>query len=183
MSNNLSIWIKKIQNGFTVTNGVDKAIFCQNKTEVIKKMMEIMNIETENITVKVEEISKEKFDGLMEENKNMPVATHVIKIKAEFDNSKWNEEKLRELIKSKAKEVDEFFCLDLELFKVENNTMDVWFFIEFCYTELSMVKDMANKWMKIHIKNEGITIKSLDVEDAQHGNLRISLNDVSLKGL
>jgi hypothetical protein len=45
LSNNLSIWIKKIQNGFTVTKDVDEAIFCPNKVDVIKKVAELMDIE------------------------------------------------------------------------------------------------------------------------------------------
>ena len=176
------IMINEIENGYTVYQ-CPTTTFCANKADVIKKVMEIMNIETENITVKVEEISKEKFDNLITEANKMPVATHVIKIKAEF-NLGWNEEKLRELIKSKAKEVDNFFSLDLELFKIENYTIDVWFFIEFVgVKDAILVKNMIGKWLKDHIKEEGITIKSLDVEEVSHGNLRIRLNDVSLKNL
>ena len=159
-----------------------KATYYDEDGKIYRIIKDSGETKTKDITVKVEEISKEKFDSLMEAGKNMPVATHVIKIKVEFDEN-WNEEKLKELIKSKAKEVDKFFALDLELFKVENNVMDVWFFIEFCYVKLSRVKDMSDKWFKDHIKEDGITIKSLDVEDVPHGGLRVCLNDVSLKGL
>jgi hypothetical protein len=93
----------------------------------------------------------------------MPVATHVIKVKAEF-NENWDEEKLEKLMKTKIEnEIDDFFSPESELFHVGNNVIDVWIFIEFC-GDSPLIKDLSGKWLKDHIKEEGITIKNLEVE-------------------
>lgn len=98
----------------------------------------------------------------------MPVATHVIKVKAEF-NENWDEEKLEKLVKSKIEnEIDDFFSPESELLNVEYNKIDVWILIEFC-GDLSLIKDISNKWLKDHIKEEGIFIKNLEVEKIHLG--------------
>lgn len=114
----------------------------------------------------------------------MRAATHVIKIKAEFDEN-WNEEKLRELVKTKIKkEIDKFWSPDLELLGIEDNTIEVWIFVE-CMDENVDIKMHSEKWLKDHItkKEKGITIKNLDVESVRHDNIRITLNDVSADNL
>ena len=121
----------------------------------------------------------------------MSVATHVIKIKGEFDLGKWNEEKLKELVRTKIKkEIDKFYCTDLELFRIEekegNGIIDVWVFIEFVGADISTVKTNAEKWLKDHIieKEEGITIKDFEVKDVPYKDgIRVILNDFALENL
>jgi hypothetical protein len=42
----VSFWIKPIENGFVIEHGPSSiSTFCSNKTEVIKKIAEILNLE------------------------------------------------------------------------------------------------------------------------------------------
>lgn len=122
----------------------------------------------------------------------MPIGTHVIKIKGEFDKSNWNEEKLKELVRTKIKkEIDKFYCTDLELFhideKEEKGIIDVWVFIEFVGADISTVKTNAEKWLNDHLKEEkekGITIKDFEVKDVPYKDgIRVILNDFALENL
>lgn len=113
----------------------------------------------------------------------MSVATHVIKIKGEFDESNWNEEKLKELVKAKFKEISEFWCPDLELFKIDGNKIDVWVFIESFNSE---IESLADKWLKYHIleKEGGITIKNVEAKEVPYKDgIRVTLNNFALENL
>lgn len=113
--------------------------------------------------VSFKEVYPDLLQKLIKGEYIMPVATHVIKVKAEF-NENWDEEKLEKLVKTKiGNEIDDFFSPESELFHVGNNVIDIWILIEFC-GDLLLIKDISNKWLKDHIKEEGITIKNLEVE-------------------
>ena len=122
----------------------------------------------------------------------MSVATHIIKIKGEFDPGKWNEEKLKELVRTKIKkEIDKFYCTDLELFRIEEKEgkeiIDVWVFIEFVGGDISTIKTNVNKWLNDHLKEEkekGITIKDFEVKEVPYKDgIRVTLNDAGLENL
>lgn len=111
----------------------------------------------------------------------MTIATHLIKIKGEFDEN-WNEEKLRTFVKTKIMtEIDEYFHTDLELFQIKDNIIDVWVYLK-ALIEDSELENITAKWLKNHIKEEGITIKNLEIEKIPN-RFGIILNKVSLENL
>jgi len=55
----------------------------------------------------------------------MVIATHLIKIKGDFDVQKWTEKKLEEYVKQKIKEIDPSFHTDLELFQIQDSNIEV----------------------------------------------------------
>ncbi len=92
----------------------------------------------------------------------MRIATHLIKIKGTFDN-KWKEKELRDYVKDKIKEIESFYHTDLELFKVDDNKIEVWVYIHALPSEAK--RNIIDKWLKDHIKEEGITIIYFDIEE------------------
>jgi len=88
------------------------------------------------------------------------IAIALIKIKGTYDKTKWSEKKLREYVKDKImKEIDDVYHTDLELFKAENGNIKIWVFIA-TQAEEWVVK----KWLTEHIKEEGLKVKSFEIE-------------------
>ncbi len=91
----------------------------------------------------------------------MAIATHVIKVKGVFDNKKWSEEKLEEYVDRKIQEIESSYHPDLELFKIENNTVEVWVFITAFPAEVE--EKIIGTWLQNHIKEKGITVKEFQI--------------------
>lgn len=91
----------------------------------------------------------------------MVIATHLIKVKGTFDPNIWTEEKLREYVNKKIKEIDPSFHTDLELFRVQDSDIEVWVYISAFPSEVSDF--IVEVWIKAHLKEEGITVKGSEI--------------------
>lgn len=98
---------------------------------------------------------------------NMVVATHLIKIKGTFQNVWEHDDEmlnktLKEYVKTKIKnEIDSYYHADLELFKIDDNKIEVWVFIK-AYIDIS--KDTIEKWLNEHINEYGIIPTDIEIE-------------------
>ena len=92
----------------------------------------------------------------------MVIATHLIKIKGDFDVQKWTEKKLEEYVKQKIKEIDPSFHTDLELFQIQDSNIEVWVYISAFPSEVS--DKIVGDWIKAHLKEEGIETKEFEIE-------------------
>ncbi len=90
----------------------------------------------------------------------MVLATHLIKIKGNFNRNKWTEKKLEEYVKQKIKEIEPSFHTELELFQIQDNNIDVWVYISALPSEVS--DKIVDKWIKTHLKEEGIETKEFE---------------------
>jgi hypothetical protein len=100
----------------------------------------------------------------MEEEIPMRVATHLIKIKGNIDKNVWTEDKLDKYVRSKIDcDITSFYHADLELFGIENDVVNVWVFVSALSSEVS--RDIIDEWLKNHIKEEGITVTNLEIEE------------------
>lgn len=94
----------------------------------------------------------------------MVIATHIIKIRGIFDENIFKENELKDYVESKIKsEIDSSFHTDLELFKVDGNKIDVWVFISAFPSEVT--RNIIDKWIRDHIKEEGITVNDFEFEE------------------
>ncbi len=92
----------------------------------------------------------------------MHIATHLIKIKGTFDSS-WDEKKLRAYVDLKIKtEIEDVLHPSLELFEAKDGSVDVWIFITALPSEATY--RVVEKWIKDHIKEEGLSITEFTVE-------------------
>ena len=92
------------------------------------------------------------------------IATHLIKIKGKIDVHIWTEEKLRNYVNSKIDDdVLSFYHTDLELFGIENEVINVWVFVSASPSNVS--RNIIDKWLSDHIKEEGLTITSFEIEE------------------
>ncbi|MBU3965087.1 hypothetical protein KKG29_03105 [Patescibacteria group bacterium] len=91
----------------------------------------------------------------------MALATHLIKIEGSF-SQKWTEEKLREYVKQKILEIESFYHTDVELFRVQGNTIEVWVYISALPSEAKNIT--IGEWIKNHIKEDGIEVKGFEVK-------------------
>ena len=92
----------------------------------------------------------------------MHIATHIIKIKGRFDSS-WDEQKLRVYVDSKIKnEIEDVLHPSLELFKVNDGSVDVWLFITALPSEATY--KVVEKWIKDHIKEDGLSVTEFTIE-------------------
>ena len=110
----------------------------------------------------------------------MPIATHLIKIKGTFDKNIWGydvellNEILKEFVKTKIKlEIDSYYHADLELFKLDDNKINVWVFINALPSNVS--KYIIGKWLEDHINEEGIKVTDFEIEE--RNNLYSSENN------
>jgi len=97
----------------------------------------------------------------------MTYATHIIKIKGEFDKELWNKEKLKKYVDKKIEsEIDNDYCHpDLENFHIhDGNKIDVWVFVS-CIGYPETILDMAKQWCKNHITEEGLKVENVEVGD------------------
>jgi thymidylate synthase len=100
----------------------------------------------------------------MKEGIPMHVATHLIKIKGNFDKNIWTEDKLDKYVRSKISgDITNFYRADLELFGIEDEVVNVWVFVSALPSEVS--KDIIDKWLKNHINEEGITVTGFEIEE------------------
>lgn len=100
----------------------------------------------------------------------MLVATHLIKIKGTFNKNIWgyDEEKLNDILKEYVKtkikfEIDSCYHADLELFKIDDDKIEVWVFINALSSCVS--KDIIEKWLNNHINDEGIISTDVEIEE------------------
>ena len=95
---------------------------------------------------------------------NMVVATHLIKIKGIFRDGKKREKEIKDYVLKKINnEIDSIFHPDLELFHVDDDsTTDIWVYVSSLSYDVN--EDMVKKWLNDHIKEEGIEIKSFEIE-------------------
>jgi hypothetical protein len=92
----------------------------------------------------------------------MPFATHLIKVRGNF-SPEWTEDRLREYVNRKIKEeIDDYFSTQIELFEINNNVIDVWVFIS-ALIETNRIKEMVDKWLREHVKEEGLTVENYEV--------------------
>jgi hypothetical protein len=100
----------------------------------------------------------------MGERRPMHIATHLIKIKGKINRNIWTEDKLGEYIRSKIDDnITSFYRADLELFGIEDDVVNVWVFVSALPSEVS--RDIIDKWLNDHIKEEGITVTEFEIED------------------
>jgi hypothetical protein len=99
---------------------------------------------------------------LRQEMKKMVIATHLIKIKGNFDVREWTEKKLEEYVKQKIKEIEPSFHADLELLQVQENNVEVWVYISALPSEVS--DKIVDDWIKTHLKEEDIQTKEFEIE-------------------
>jgi hypothetical protein len=96
----------------------------------------------------------------------MAVATHLIKIKGEIDESKWTEETLRNFVNNKIKdEIESIYHPDLELFQVKDRTIEVWVYIS--DPVIKILGETVKNWL--NIKEDGLVIESLEIEKSGNG--------------
>lgn len=94
----------------------------------------------------------------------MKIATHLIEINGKFDKNIWTKEKLEVYVRSKIEcDIDKLYHADLELFKIDDEIIDVWVFISALPSEVT--RDIIGKWIKDHITEEGITVIDFEIEE------------------
>lgn len=94
----------------------------------------------------------------------MYIATHLIKIKGKIDKNVWTKETLKDYVKSKIdRDIQSFYHTDLELFGIDGDVVDVWVFVSTLSSNVS--KDIICKWLDNHIKEDGITVTCLEIEE------------------
>lgn len=99
----------------------------------------------------------------------MAIATHLIKIKGTFDNEKWTDEQLRNFVNDKIKDdIESIYHPDLELFHVEDRSIEVWAYIS-DLTSSKLLEKNVRDWLKNHIKEEGLTVDNVEIEKSGNG--------------
>ena len=101
----------------------------------------------------------------------MAVATHYITLDGKI-NGDWDEKTLRDYCDKKLEEVNDAWCAEMELLCVEGKTTKVGILIESVFPidkhlekeTTKRIKEMAEGWVKDHIKDEGIIISKINVE-------------------
>jgi len=93
----------------------------------------------------------------------MPVATHLVKIKGSFDEKIWDKKRIEDYVDYKIEnEIDETFSTDLELYNIIDNNIEIWIFIFGYPSEVD--NRIIDKWIKDHIKEEGLKVDSFEFE-------------------
>jgi hypothetical protein len=92
----------------------------------------------------------------------MVVATHLIKVKGEFNTSIWNSYTLKSYVMNKIQEIDYSLHPDLELFDVKNNNINVWIYLSALPSEVS--RKIVDEWAFKHISEEGLIVKEISIE-------------------
>jgi hypothetical protein len=95
-------------------------------------------------------------------DEKMVIATHLIKVKGNFDPKKWTEKKLEKYVKQKIKEIEPSFHADLELLQIQGNNIEVWVYISALPSEVS--DKIVDGWIKAHLKEEGIETKEFEIK-------------------
>lgn len=115
-----------------------------------------------NYRIELQEIKKVSTYK-QKEVKKMAFATHLIKIEGSFDVQKWTEEKLREYVNEKiSTEICSFYHTEIELFQIKDNNVEIWVYISALPSEAT--NEIIEKWIKDHIKEDGIKIKEFKVK-------------------
>lgn len=93
----------------------------------------------------------------------MIYATHLIKVKGNFNVFLWNETSLREYVDEKIGELESTFHAEVELFKIYNkNQIDVWILIRGLPSEVS--QSIVERWAKDHITEKGLFVEEVKIE-------------------
>lgn len=100
----------------------------------------------------------------MSERRPMHIATHLIKIKGKINRNIWTEDKLDKYVISKIDgDITSFYHADLELFGIEEEVANVWVFV--CARPSEVSRDIIDKWLNDHIKEEGIVVTEFEIEE------------------
>lgn len=92
----------------------------------------------------------------------------MIKIKGTFDDDKWTEKTLRNFVDNKIKdEIESIYHPDIELFHIKDKTIEVWVYISGSIPKL--LGEIVGNWLKYHIKEDGLTIESVEIEKSGNG--------------
>ena len=98
----------------------------------------------------------------------MTVATHLIKVKGIFDDKKWTEKQLENFVNDKINnEIESIYHPDLELFQINDKIIEVWIYVHALLSEVS--EEIIRRWIKDHIKEEGLTVENLAIEKSGNG--------------
>lgn len=93
----------------------------------------------------------------------MAFATHLVKINGEVDLSVWSEEKLKKYVSNKIKkEIEPTFHASRELFKLEDDKVEVWVYISALPSEAT--RKVIEKWLNDHIVEDGLKVTNFEVE-------------------
>ena len=93
----------------------------------------------------------------------MAIATHLIKIKGEFNPDIWNETSLKEYVVNKITEIESTFHTETELFNVhDTDKIDVWVYVHGLPSEVS--RRIVGQWIEVHIIEEGLTVIKFEIE-------------------
>jgi len=93
----------------------------------------------------------------------MIFATHLIKVKGNFNTHIWTEASLSEYVDIKIGELESTFHAEVELFKIYNkNQIDVWIMIRGLPSEVS--QSIVDKWAKDHITEKGLFVEEVKIE-------------------
>lgn len=92
----------------------------------------------------------------------MAIATHLIKIKGSLDKEKRTEENIKNYIDKKLEdEIESFYHADLELFRVNDNDVEVWVYLSALPSEAT--ECVIRKWLNDHIKEDGVALKDFEI--------------------
>ena len=66
-------------------------------------------------------------------------------------------------VNKKLLEIYDFYHASLKLFKVQGSSIEVWVYIQALPSEAK--RGAIEKWLKNHIREEGVSIKDFEIED------------------
>lgn len=93
----------------------------------------------------------------------MAFATHLIKIRGLINRFIWPEKKLKNYVNKKIKtEIDSVLHPDLELFKLEDEKIEIWVYISALPSEAT--RDIVEKWLNDHIVERGLKVENFEIE-------------------
>ena len=93
----------------------------------------------------------------------MSFATHLIKVKGEFNPDIWNDTSLKEYVVNKITEIESTFHTEIELFNVhDTDKVDVWVYVQGLPSEVS--RKIVSQWIEHHIIEEGLIVKEFEIE-------------------
>lgn len=93
----------------------------------------------------------------------MAIATHLVKIKGKANIFIWPEKKLRNYVDKKIKtEIELIFHPSLELFKLEEEEIEIWVYVSALLSEAT--EDIVEKWLKDHIVEKGLKVENFEIE-------------------
>lgn len=93
----------------------------------------------------------------------MAFATHLIKIRGVINQFIWPEKKLKDYVNNKIRtEIESVLHPDLELFKLEEEKIEIWVYISALPSEAT--RNIVEKWLNDHIMERGLKVENFDIE-------------------